>query len=68
MVDITLLDRIPISQNRDIKVENLSHGNASFDDKTGVVTWKVNLPANQSEKRNISYEVKYPKDKFINLD
>lgn len=68
VVDVTLLDRIPISQNRDIKVESLSYGNASFDDKTGVVTWKVNLPANRSEKRNISYEVKYPRDKFINLD
>lgn len=68
VVDVTLLDRIPISQNRDIKVESLSYGNASLDDKTGVVTWKVNLPANKSEKRNISYEVKYPRDKFINLD
>lgn len=67
-VDITLLDRIPISQNREIKVESLSYGNASFDDKTGVVTWKVNLPAKGSEKSNISYEVKYPRDKFINLD
>ncbi len=67
-VEITLLDRIPISQNRDIKVENLSYDNAAFDDKKGVVTWKVNLQANQTEKRTISYEVKYPRDKFINLD
>ncbi len=67
-VEITLLDRIPISQNRDIKVENLAYDNASYDDKNGVVTWKVDLPASSSEKRSISYEVKYPKDKFVNLD
>lgn len=67
-LEITLLDRIPISQNRDIKVENLSYGDASFDDKTGVVTWKVNVASNTTQKRTISYEVKYPKGKFINLN
>jgi len=67
-VEITLIDRIPIAQNKEIKVENPNFGNASFEEKTGIVTWKVVLNAKQSEKREISYEVRYPKDKYINLN
>lgn len=67
-IEVTLLDRIPISQNKEIKVENLFYGDANFDEKTGVVTWNTKLNANQTQKRSISYEVKYPKAKIINLD
>lgn len=67
-VEITLLDRVPISQNKEIEVEELEYGNASFDKKTGVVTWKVNLSEKGSAKRELKYEVKYPKDRYINLN
>lgn len=67
-VEINLLDRIPISQNKEIKVDKRDYGDADFDKKTGVVTWKVNLPAGETAKRKISYEVKYPKDQSINLN
>lgn len=66
-ISITLLDRIPISQNKEIKVEDALYPEGDHDSKTGIVTWKVHLASKQSATKKVSYTVKYPKGRNVNL-
>ncbi|MCB0445909.1 MAG: mucoidy inhibitor MuiA family protein, partial [Gelidibacter sp.] len=66
-IDLVLFDRIPISQNRDIKVEDIETGNANYDSEKGIMEWKVNLKPNDKSTYSFSYSIKYPKYKRVNL-
>ncbi|PKV51204.1 uncharacterized protein (TIGR02231 family) [Aquimarina sp. MAR_2010_214] len=64
---ITLEDRIPVSQNKEIKLGNINSGSAKYDPKTGIMNWKLDISPNQKAEKQFSYQVKYPKNKQINL-
>ena len=68
-VDVTVkvYDRIPISQNKEIKVEKSTTDNADYDEKTGLLFWQITLPSKQLVKKQLGYQVKYPKNKRVNL-
>ncbi|WP_425075466.1 DUF4139 domain-containing protein [Psychroserpens sp. S379A] len=66
-IDLVLFDRIPISQNKAIKVDDIETGTSDYDDKKGILTWKINLPSNDKKTYKFSYTLKYPKYKQINL-
>jgi TonB-dependent SusC/RagA subfamily outer membrane receptor len=66
-VMLTISDRIPVSQHKDIKVETIETGTAIYQRKKGLLTWTLQLPANQSKKVGFSYTLKYPKYKRVNL-
>lgn len=67
-VQITLEDRIPQSRNEDIEVREIQYDEAQINEETGIIIWDLDLePAEQISKR-FSYQVRYPKDKRINLD
>lgn len=66
-IDLVLMDRIPISQNREIKIDDTETGSAKYDDKKGLLEWKVNLSPKETKKYRFSYTVKYPKYKRVNL-
>lgn len=62
-----LKDQYPLSTNKDIEVELLESSDAANNSELGVLTWKLQLAAGETKKVRISYSVKYPKDKYINL-
>lgn len=66
-INLLLEDRIPISQNDDIKVSEIETGDAKYDDEDGIMQWELKLEPKQSVKKEFSYEVKYPRSKYINL-
>ncbi|RKE95411.1 mucoidy inhibitor MuiA family protein [Ichthyenterobacterium magnum] len=66
-IDLVLVDRIPISQNKSIKIDNVETGTSNYDNKKGLMTWKVKLNSNDSKTYKFSYTVKYPKYKRVNL-
>jgi len=66
-IDLVLMDRIPVSQNKEIKVEEVKTGGAEYDEKKGLLTWKMNMRPKDSIKRSLSYEVRYPKEKRVNM-
>jgi hypothetical protein len=66
-IEIVMMDRIPVSQNKEIKIDDVNTGGAEYDDNKGLLTWKLNLKAKESTKRQLSYKVKYPKEKRVNL-
>ncbi len=66
-VTIKLMDRIPISQNKEIKVSDVDPMSASHDTKTGLLTWHLNLGSQDAQKESFSFQVKYPKGRYISL-
>lgn len=66
-VQMELRDQYPLSTNKDIEVELLQADGASVDKETGILTWKPQLAPGEIKKYRVSYSVKYPKDKIINL-
>lgn len=66
-IDIKLMDRIPISQQKEIKVDDIETHEANYDTKKGLLTWKINLASQESSTKNFSFQVKYPKYKRISI-
>ena len=67
-INIILKDQYPISTNKEIEVELVESNEAADNKEIGVLTWKYNLGAGESKKVRISYSVKYPKGKVLNLN
>jgi len=62
-----LKDQYPISTNKDVEVELLSHSDAMNNKEIGVLTWKLQLEPGETKKIRFSYSVKYPRGKTLNL-
>lgn len=66
-VDLKLMDRIPISQNKEIKVDDIEPQDAEYSKKTGLLTWNITLNSQESKKESFSFQVKYPRGRYISL-
>lgn len=66
-INFILKDQYPISTNKDIEVELRESSDAMVNTEIGVLTWKLQLAPGESKKVRISYSVKYPKGKALNL-
>jgi uncharacterized protein (TIGR02231 family) len=64
-VNITLLEQFPVSNDKDIVIEDKSAPDAMINDENGAVKWVLDLKANETIIRKLSYTVKFPKDKTI---
>jgi hypothetical protein len=51
-----------------IEVELLDNGGAAVNKDNGILTWKLELAPGQSQEFRISYSIKYPKDKTVNIN
>ena len=66
-VKLKLMDRIPLSQNKEIKVSDINPGEANYNVKTGLLTWEMNLESKAIQNEDFSFAVKYPKGRSISL-
>jgi uncharacterized protein (TIGR02231 family) len=66
--EMLLKDQYPISTDKDIEVELLDGGGAAVNKDNGVLTWKLELAPGESREFRVSYSVKYPKDKVVNIN
>tara|TARA_R110002033_G_scaffold38255_1_gene77533 strand:+ start:5439 stop:7373 length:1935 start_codon:yes stop_codon:yes gene_type:complete len=66
-IQLTLLDRIPKSQNKSIKIDDVETGSSNYNEDKGILKWKINLKPGATEKLKHSYSVKFPKGKRLNL-
>jgi hypothetical protein len=67
-VGLTVCDQTPVSRNNDISVtiEELSDGQR--DDKTGIVTWALQLKPGEQRELLLKYKVKYPKNRRLSIE
>jgi TonB-dependent SusC/RagA subfamily outer membrane receptor len=66
-VQMLLKDQYPLSTNKEIEVELSEYSGASNNTELGILTWKLQLAPGETKKLRVSYTVKYPKDKYLNL-
>lgn len=66
-INLKLVDRIPKTQNREIKVDEIETGDSVYEKETGILNWVLTISPNSSIDKRFSYRVKYPKFKRINL-
>ncbi len=67
-INITIEDQLPISTNGDISVDRQELSKAKLDETTGKLTWQFLLQPNQQQRIDLKYQVKYPKNKPINIE
>jgi len=66
-VNITLEDQFPLSTNKEIEIKHLGTAGAQFQEDSGKLIWRLTLDPAQTEKYRLSFSVKYPKNKIIDL-
>ncbi|MHA7057221.1 mucoidy inhibitor MuiA family protein [Aquimarina sp. M1] len=66
-IQLILEDRIPISQNKEIKIDTIETNDSSYNSNTGIMRWKLNVKPNTQLEKQFSYQLKYPKNKRVNL-
>jgi len=66
-ISLKLMDRIPKSQNKEIKVDDVSTNNAKYDESKGLLTWNMTLGPKSVQKEIFSFQVKFPKGRYISL-
>lgn len=66
-INLLVKDQYPLATNKEMEVQLLESADAALNEETGIVTWKLSLAAGESKKLRLSYTVKYPKDRTVNL-
>ena len=67
-IQLTLFDQIPVAAISDIHISTIETSNGNLNEKTGELTWKLNIPSKEKAVMNLSYEVKYPKREMVTLE
>ncbi|MCW3077951.1 MAG: hypothetical protein JWO32_2560 [Bacteroidetes bacterium] len=66
-IQIELEDQLPVSQNSEITVDAIELSKAEHNTLTGQLKWKLTLNPDESKKIILTYSVKYPKNKSLQL-
>ena len=66
-ISLQILDQIPISQTDEIEVKVLDISGAEMNETTGKLKWEFKLKPGETKKMTLSFEIKYPKDKEIEI-
>jgi uncharacterized protein (TIGR02231 family) len=64
-IEVEVLDQLPISKNKSIKVILEDKGTAEYTENTGLLKWLVPVDAGKTATFGFSYELRYPKENTI---
>jgi uncharacterized protein (TIGR02231 family) len=67
-VNITLNDQIPVSSNSSISVDAVELSGGKLNPQTGEIKWDLEIKQQETRQIVLTYSVKYPKDKTVNLE
>jgi hypothetical protein len=67
-VTLNVTGQVPVSITKEINVDDVKTPEAQLDKETGIATWNFTLQPGDEKKLQISYSVKYPKDKKVVLE
>jgi uncharacterized protein (TIGR02231 family) len=67
-VNITLNDQIPVSSNSSISVDAIELSGGKLNQQTGEIKWDLEIKQQETRQIVLTYSVKYPKDKTVNLE
>ncbi|MBK6522490.1 MAG: DUF4139 domain-containing protein [Sphingobacteriaceae bacterium] len=66
-IQIEVEDQLPISQNSEIIVDVKEISKADRNEATGQLKWKLSLAPDETKKIVLSFSIKYPKAKAVEL-
>jgi uncharacterized protein (TIGR02231 family) len=66
-IDIVLIDQIPLSTDAEMLVEADELSGGKLNNETGLIEWKIKIKPGEQIKKRLSYTIKIPKEKIINL-
>ncbi len=64
-INIVVQDQQPVSNDKDIVIEDQETNGADYDATTGMMKWTLSLKPNENQDVKFGYTVKYPKGKRI---
>lgn len=64
-INLIIQDQLPVSNDKDIVIEDKETGNSEYDETTGMLKWTLSLNANETKQIGFGFTVKYPKGKTI---
>ncbi|MDR2186681.1 MAG: DUF4139 domain-containing protein [Azonexus sp.] len=64
-IDLVIIDQAPVSRDSEIRIEDLRHGDASFDAASGELQWTLKLAPNEARTLPFSWTVRYPKERTV---
>lgn len=65
-IKLVVIDQLPVSRDNEISVNDVRYsGNAEYNKESGNLQWTLELQPKEMQKLTYSYNVKYPKDKYI---
>lgn len=67
-INLIVQDQLPVSTSSDITIEQQELSKAQLDEATGLLTWKMLIQPNEQKKLTLKYQVKYPKNRPINIE
>ncbi len=67
-INIVVLDQIPVSQNKELTIENVEAKEGKIDAATGKITWKLDIPATTEKAVEFHYEAKYLQSERVFLE
>ena len=67
-INLTVQDQLPVSTSGEISIEKQEISGAQLEEATGILTWKMLLKPNEQKKLTLKYQVKYPKNKPVNIE
>lgn len=61
-IEIEVKDQLPITHGKDVVITKDNIGNASYEESTGILTWRQTIKAKDTKHINFAYTIKAPKD------
>ena len=66
-INLIVEDQIPVSQNKDIKVEIKDNGKSEYNIQTGLLQWSVAMNSKEYKTLKFSYALTYNKDMPLSM-
>jgi len=66
-VNLVIQDQIPVTQNKEIKIELKEKGAAMYNQTTGMLRWDMTLNSRENKTFGFSYEVTYDKGRQLGM-
>ncbi len=67
-IHLTIFDQIPVAAINTIEVDPKKISNGLLDEKSGEITWELDLEPQSQVDLELVYEVKYPKRESVDLE
>ena len=66
-LNLIVEDQVPLSNNKDIKVEMKDNGNSEYNDKSGMLKWNTTIGTREYKTFTFSYAVTFNKDMPLSM-